>query len=127
MAQLRPRHWATSEGRERRKRRAERTWIRHRTLASLCRSTRAFSQDRLGLWDAVIHPNLKSNSPARRNIEGIVALKRWNQSFIDSFRPRTDFVDHFVAGDRGLVTIIFTGSTIVPSTASLQLERLERR
>jgi hypothetical protein len=66
---------------------------------------KGFSQNRLDLWDAVIHPDVKSNSPAGRNIDGIAALKRWNQSFIDSFRPRTDLVDHFVAGDRGLVTI----------------------
>ena len=64
-----------------------------------------FSQNRLDLWDAVIHPDVKSNSPAGRNIDGIAALKRWNQSFIDAFRPRTDLVDHFVSGDRGLVTI----------------------
>ena len=64
-----------------------------------------FSQNRLDLWDAVIHPDVKSNSPAGRNIDGIAALKRWNQSFITAFRPRTDLVDHFVAGDRGLVTI----------------------
>lgn len=66
---------------------------------------KGFSQNRLDLWDEVIHPNVKSNSPAGRNIDGIAALKRWNQSFIDSFRPRTDLVDHFIAGDRGLVTI----------------------
>jgi hypothetical protein len=66
---------------------------------------KGFSQNRLDLWDAVIHPDVKSNSPAGRNIDGIPALKRWNQSFIDAFRPRTDLVDHFVAGDRGLVTI----------------------
>ena len=64
-----------------------------------------FSQNRLDLWDAVIHPDVKSNSPAGRNIDGIAALKRWNQSFIDAFRPRTDLVDHFVSGNRGLVTI----------------------
>jgi hypothetical protein len=66
---------------------------------------KGFSQNRLDLWDAVIHPDVKSNSPAGRNIDGIVALKHWNQSFIDAFRPRTDLVDHFVSGDRGLVTI----------------------
>ena len=66
---------------------------------------KGFSQNRLDLWDAVIHPDVKSNSPAGRNIDGIAALKRWNQSFIDAFQPRTDLVDHFVAGDRGLVTI----------------------
>src|SRR6202020_3090673 len=46
-----------------------------------------------------------ANSPAGRNIDSLAALKRWNQSFTDAFRPRTDLVDHFVAGDRGLVTI----------------------
>ena len=66
---------------------------------------KGFSQNRLDLWDAVIHPDVKSNSPAGRNIDGIAELKRWNQSFIDAFRPRTDLIDHFVAGDRGLVTI----------------------
>ncbi|WP_089163988.1 ester cyclase [Caballeronia sordidicola] len=66
---------------------------------------KGFSQNRLDLWDAVIHPDVKSNSTAGRNIDGIAALKRWNQSFIDAFRPRTDLIDHFVAGDRGLVTI----------------------
>ena len=66
---------------------------------------KGFSQNRLDLWDAVIHPDVKSNSPAGRNIDGIAALKRWNQAFITAFRPRTDLIDHFVAGDRGLVTI----------------------
>jgi hypothetical protein len=66
---------------------------------------KGFSENRLDLWDAVIHADVKSNSPAGRDIDGIAALKRWNQSFIDSFRPRTDLVDHFVEGDRGLVTI----------------------
>jgi hypothetical protein len=66
---------------------------------------KGFSQNRLDLWDAVIHPDVKSNSTAGRNINGIAALKRWNQSFITAFRPRTDLIDHFVAGDRGLVTI----------------------
>ena len=64
-----------------------------------------FSQDRLDLWDAVVHPDVKSNSPAGRNIDGIAALKRWNQAFITAFHPRTDLIDHFVAGDRGLVTM----------------------
>ena len=66
---------------------------------------KGFSQNRLDLWDAVIHPDVKSNSPAGRNIDGIAALKRWNQAFITAFRPQTDLIDHFVSGDRGLVTI----------------------
>ena len=40
---------------------------------------KGFSQNRLDLWDAVIHPDVKSNSPAGRNIDGVAALKRWNQ------------------------------------------------
>lgn len=48
---------------------------------------KGFSQNRLDLWDAVIHPNVKSNSPAGRNIDGIAALKRLNQSFIDALPP----------------------------------------
>jgi len=66
---------------------------------------KGFSENRLDLWDAVIHPDVKSNSPAGRGIDGISALKRWNQSFITAFRPHTDLIDHFVAGDRGLVTV----------------------
>ena len=66
---------------------------------------KGFAQNRLDLWDAVIHPDVKSNSPAGLNINGIAALKRWNQAFITAFRPRTDLIDHFVAGDRGLVTV----------------------
>ncbi len=88
---------------------------------------KGFSQNRLDLWDVVIHPDVKSNSPAGRNIDGIAALKRWNQSFIDAFRPRTDLVDHFVSGDRGLVTINLHWKHDRPFTASLRLERPERR
>jgi len=75
---------------------------------------KGFSENRLDLWDAVIHPDVRSNSPAGRNIDGISALKRWNQSFITAFRPQTDLVDHFVAGDRGLVTVNLHWKHVLP-------------
>ena len=55
--------------------------------------------------DAVIHPDVKANSPAGRNIDGLATLKRFNKAFLTAFRPRTDLIDHFVIGDRGLVTV----------------------
>jgi predicted ester cyclase len=66
---------------------------------------KGYALDELDRWDAVIHPDVKSNSPAGRDIIGIEALKRWNKAFITAFRPSTDLIDHFVAGDRGMVTI----------------------
>lgn len=64
-----------------------------------------FALDELERWDAVIHPDVKANSPAGRDIQGRETLKRFNKAFLTAFRPRTDLVDHFVAGDRGLVTV----------------------
>lgn len=61
--------------------------------------------DQLDRWDAVIHPQVKANSPAGRNIGGLQNLKRWQKAFTLAFRPRVDLVDHFVAGNRGMVTI----------------------
>jgi hypothetical protein len=45
------------------------------------------------------------NSPAGRDIVGLESLKGWLNGFISSFRPRIDLIDHYVAGDRALVTI----------------------
>ena len=66
---------------------------------------KGFSQNQLGLWDAVIHPDVIANSPAGRDINGLATLKRFNQAFLDAFRPRTDLIDQYVAGNRGLVTV----------------------
>jgi predicted ester cyclase len=60
--------------------------------------------DELDRWDAVVHPDVKANSPAGRDIGGLTNLKRWQKMFTVAFRPRVDLIDHFVAGDRGLVT-----------------------
>ncbi len=61
--------------------------------------------DELDRWDAVIHPDVKANSPAGRDIGGLERLKRFQKAFITAFRPRIDLIDHFVIGDRGLVTV----------------------
>jgi hypothetical protein len=45
------------------------------------------------------------NIPAGRDIVGLESLKGWLNGFISSFRPRIDLIDHYVAGDRALVTI----------------------
>ena len=65
---------------------------------------RGLALDELDRWDAVVHPDVKANSPAGRNIGGLNNLKRWQKAFTIAFRPRIDLIDHFVAGDRGLVT-----------------------
>lgn len=56
-------------------------------------------------WDAVVHPDVKANSPAGRDIGGLENLKKWQQAFTDAFSLRVDLVDHFVSGDRGLMTV----------------------
>lgn len=61
--------------------------------------------DELDRWDAVIHPDVKANSPAGRNIGGLKNLKHWQKAFTVAFHPRFDLIDHFIAGDRGLVTV----------------------
>lgn len=65
----------------------------------------AFANNELDRWDAVIRPDVKLNSPAGRDIVGIDALKAFGAAFHAAFRPRVDLIDHFVAGDRALVTV----------------------
>ena len=60
--------------------------------------------DELNRWDAVIHPDVKANSPAGRNINGLQTLKKFQKAFATAFRPRVDLIDHYVLGDRGLLT-----------------------
>ncbi|MCW4115495.1 ester cyclase [Aurantimonas sp. MSK8Z-1] len=66
---------------------------------------KGYARDELDRWDAVIHPDVEANSPAGRGVVGRDKLKAFNQAFIIAFRPRTDLIDHYVAGDRGLVTV----------------------
>ena len=58
----------------------------------------------LDRWDAVIHPDVKANSPAGRNINGLQKLKRFQKVFTTAFRPRVDLIDQYVLGHRGLLT-----------------------
>jgi len=64
-----------------------------------------FAHGRLDHWDAFFHPDVLINSPAGRDTVGRDALKAWVQTFLSSFKPRVDLIDHYVAGDRALVTI----------------------
>jgi len=64
-----------------------------------------FAHGQLERWDAIIHPDVLINSPAGRNTAGREALKAWVRAFSSAFRPRVDLIDHYVAGDRALVTI----------------------
>lgn len=64
-----------------------------------------FALGRLERWDAIFHPDVLINSPAGRDIVGRASLKAWVQAFIEAFHPRVDLIDHYVAGDRALVTI----------------------
>ena len=64
-----------------------------------------FAHNRLAAWDALFHPDVLINSPAGRDVVGREALKAWVGAFIASFRPRIDLIDHYVAGDRALLTI----------------------
>jgi hypothetical protein len=66
---------------------------------------KGYALDELDRWDAVIHPNVQANSPAGRDIVGLELLKKFNKAFITAFHPRTDLIDHYVVGDRGLLTI----------------------
>lgn len=61
--------------------------------------------DELDRWDAVIHPDVQANSPAGRGIAGLQTLKGFQKAFLTAFRPRIDLIDHFVVGDRGLMTV----------------------
>lgn len=60
--------------------------------------------DELDRWDAVIRSDVKANSPAGRNINGLQILKQFQKAFTTAFRPRVDLIDHYVLGDRGLLT-----------------------
>jgi hypothetical protein len=66
---------------------------------------KGYALDELERWDAVIHPDVQANSPAGRGVVGRDKLKAFNQAFITAFRPRTDLIDRYISGDRGLVTV----------------------
>lgn len=64
-----------------------------------------FALNQTDRWDAIVHPDVITNSPAGRDIAGRDALKGWIKAFHAAFELRVDLIDHYVAGDRGLVTV----------------------
>ncbi|MEG3089214.1 ester cyclase [Sphingomonas sp. PB4P5] len=56
-------------------------------------------------WNAIVHPDVMTNSPAGRDIAGREALQNWIKAFHEAFDLRVDLIDHYLVGDRGLVTI----------------------
>jgi predicted ester cyclase len=56
-------------------------------------------------WDAFVHSNVVTNSPAGRDIVGREALQDWIKAFHEAFDLRVDLIDHYLVGDRGLVTV----------------------
>lgn len=64
-----------------------------------------FALNQTERWDAIVHPEVITNSPAGRDIAGRDALQGWIKAFHAAFELRVDLIDHYVAGDRGLVTV----------------------
>jgi hypothetical protein len=65
----------------------------------------AFAANDLDGWHGVVHPDVKINSPAGRDMVGIDTLKSCGRAFHAAFRHRIDLIDHYVAGDRALLTV----------------------
>jgi hypothetical protein len=64
-----------------------------------------FALNQTERWDAVVHSDVITNSPAGRDIVGRAALQGWVKAFHQAFALRVDLIDHHVQGDRGLVTV----------------------
>lgn len=59
----------------------------------------AFQKGELDRWDAIVHPDVITNSSASFGNEGIDALKTWAGAFLTAFTPRIDLVDEINAVD----------------------------
>lgn len=66
---------------------------------------KGFALNQTERWDAVVHPDVTANSPAGRDIAGRGTLQGWIKAFHEAFDLRVDLLDHYLAGDRGLVTV----------------------
>jgi predicted ester cyclase len=64
-----------------------------------------FALNQTDRWNDVVHPDVITNSPAGRDIAGRAALTDWIKAFHAAFELHVDLIDHFVAGDRGMVTV----------------------
>jgi hypothetical protein len=69
----------------------------------------AFQSAQIDRWDAIISPNVVTNSPGGRGIEGIGPLKTWAAAFATTLAYQIDLVDEHLALDshgngRGFIT-----------------------
>jgi hypothetical protein len=69
----------------------------------------AFQSAQIDRWDAIISPNVVTNSPGGRGIEGIGPLKTWATAFTTSLAYKIDLIDEHLALDsqgngRGFIT-----------------------
>jgi len=59
----------------------------------------AFQKGEFERFDAIVHPDVVTNSSASFGNEGIDALKGWAGAFLPAFVPRIDLVDEIDAVD----------------------------
>lgn len=59
----------------------------------------AFQRGELDRWDAVMHPEVVTNSSASFGNVGVERLKTWAGTFLTAFSPRIDLVDFINAID----------------------------
>ncbi len=59
----------------------------------------AFQKGEFDRFDAIVHPDVITNSSASFGNKGIDALKAWASAFLPAFAPRIDLVDEIDAVD----------------------------
>ncbi len=59
----------------------------------------AFQSGELDRFDAIVHPDVVTNSSAAFGTKGVEALKTWAGAFVTAFAPRIDLVDEIHAVD----------------------------
>ena len=59
----------------------------------------AFQRGEFDRWDAIVSPNVVTNSSAKFGTEGLDALKAWAGSFLSAMSARIDLVDEILAVD----------------------------
>jgi hypothetical protein len=64
-----------------------------------------FALNQTERWNAIVRSDVMTNSPAGRDIAGREALQSWIKAFHGAFDLRVDLIDHYLAGNRGLVTV----------------------
>jgi hypothetical protein len=64
-----------------------------------------FAHNQTERWNSIVHADVATNSPAGRDIFGREALQDWIKAFHGAFELRVDLIDHYLVGDRGMVTV----------------------